>query len=440
MCTGIDGQSGQSSGNDPFTVTIVSSPAGTSVSGSTNTFDYPILSSVTLTCNVTSNDGSSFTVDSYQWNTTECYTHPGFNSGNPRCFPRDQNTQNVSGDNLLAEDAGTITCTVTISGNDYTSEPFTLRISGEQLVYCVIACIVYCKQCMLLLLATCYCCIIHQLLWSMYRGVFTVGIALIEVMYDSDGNFISNAIVSANALADYSYVNARDANMVQLARCVTGLGPSDTDVNDALGGLDFNGTRIRNGRCTDSFSAIIQPQPAGLNNLGVVNIQQCREFSTSVEGLYTCIMMNSSMMNESIRFGVYFNGRGKSLDLYIPSLNHLSFLYTAAPMIVTPSSSSSTVTVTIGSSFTLSCTSQGSPPDTFTWRKDNDPTVLQFTSITAVDYTSTSAVFRANYSIDNVTTSDIGTYTCTVTNPIGSDSANIMFEVGKLPVVTSSNL
>ena len=93
-------------------------------------------------------------------------------------------------------------------------------------------------------------------------------------------------------------------------------------------------------------------------------------------------------------------------------------------MIDTPLSS--TVTVTIGSSLTLSCTSQGSPPDTFTWRKDNDLTVLQSTSITAVDYTSTSAVFRADYSIDSVTTSDSGTYTCTVTNPIGSNSTTIM--------------
>ena len=102
--------------------------------------------------------------------------------------------------------------------------------------------------------------------------------------------------------------------------------------------------------------------------------------------------------------------------------NHLSSLYTAAPVIDTPSSSS--VTVTVGSSLTLSCTSQGSPPDTFTWRKDNGP-VLQSTSITAVDHTSTSAVFRANYSIDSVTTSDSGTYTCTVTNPIGSHSTII---------------
>ena len=92
-------------------------------------------------------------------------------------------------------------------------------------------------------------------------------------------------------------------------------------------------------------------------------------------------------------------------------------------MIDTPSSS--TVTVNVGDPLTLSCTSRGSPPDTFTWRKDNDPAVLQSTSITAVDYTNTSAVFRADYSIDSVTTSDSGTYTCTVTNAIGSYTATI---------------
>ena len=112
--------------------------------------------------------------------------------------------------------------------------------------------------------------------------------------------------------------------------------------------------------------------------------------------------------------------------------NYLSSVYTVAPVIDTPSSS--TVTVTIGSSLTLSCTSQGSPPDTFIWRKDNDPTVLQSTSITAVDYTSTSAVFRADYSIDNVTTSDNGMYTCTITNPIGSDSITITVVISKLSV------
>ena len=113
------------------TVTIVSNPAGTPVSGSSNnTFDYPILSSVTLTCVVTPSDGSTFTVTNYQWNTTRCYTHPGHNSGDPTCFPTGQTTQSVTGNDLTAEDAGTIMCSVTIGGVDYTSEPLTLRISG----------------------------------------------------------------------------------------------------------------------------------------------------------------------------------------------------------------------------------------------------------------------------------------------------------------------
>ena len=91
----------------------------------------------------------------YQWNTTGCYTNTQFTDSNPECFPHGETSQTVSDDNLNAEDAGTITCTARISGRNYISDPFTLRISGGQLVYCVITCIVYCKQLMLLLLATC---------------------------------------------------------------------------------------------------------------------------------------------------------------------------------------------------------------------------------------------------------------------------------------------
>ena len=164
---------------------------------------------------------------------------------------------------------------------------------------------------MLLLLATCYCCNIHQLLWFVYRGVFTVGIALIEVMVN--GNDVDNSIVSANAITDYSYVNDRSDNSGQLTRCVTGLGPSGTDDNTALGEVLFNGNRILNVGCSVS-SPLVRIQSPSLNNaVGVIQTVQCRAFSTAAEGIYTCIMMNSSMMSESIRFGVYFTGRSKSL-------------------------------------------------------------------------------------------------------------------------------
>ena len=115
-------------------------------------------------------------------------------------------------------------------------------------------------------------------------------------------------------------------------------------------------------------------------------------------------------------------------------IEYLTLLYIAAPVIDTPSSS--TVTVAISSPLTLSCTSRGSPPDTFTWRKDDDSVVLQSTSITPVTYNASSAVFCANYSIVSVSTSDSGTYTCNVTNPIGSDIAVItVVVIGKLKLL-----
>ena len=83
-----------------------------------------------------------------------------------------------------------------------------------------------------------------------------------------------------------------------------------------------------------------------------------------------------------------------------------------------------TVTVAVGDSLTLSCTSQGSPPDTFTWMKDGTPAPLT-PNLTTVTHDSTTAVFCSRYTINNVTTSDNGTYTCTVTNPIGSDNETI---------------
>ena len=87
------------------------------------------------------------------------------------------------------------------------------------------------------------------------------------------------------------------------------------------------------------------------------------------------------------------------------------------------------MTVNVGDPLTLSCTSIGSPPDTFTWRKDNDSRVLQSTSITAVDHTNMTAKFCADYSIASPTTNDSGTYTCTITNPIGTANATVTVKV-----------
>ena len=121
---GVDGQ----------IVNIVTDPAGTPVDGQPSTFDYPILTRLTLTCMATASDGSSVTVTSYSWTATNCYTRTGdvqdpcfYSVGNPT-------RQNVtSSGGILATDAGTVNCTATIDGTDYTSAPLTLRISGEWL-------------------------------------------------------------------------------------------------------------------------------------------------------------------------------------------------------------------------------------------------------------------------------------------------------------------
>ena len=94
------------------------------------------------------------------------------------------------------------------------------------------------------------------------------------------------------------------------------------------------------------------------------------------------------------------------------------------------SSSLAAVDIVLGSSITLNCTSSGSPPDTFTWMKDGVP-VTQSTDITTVTYTNTMAVFSSSYTISNVSVSDNGTYTCTVTNPIGSDNNNFIICIRK---------
>jgi len=77
---------------------------------------------------VTSSDGSTPTVTNYRWNTGGCFTNDRITT--PTCFPHGQTTQSVTDNGLLAHDAGIITCTVTISGVDYTSGSLTLRISG----------------------------------------------------------------------------------------------------------------------------------------------------------------------------------------------------------------------------------------------------------------------------------------------------------------------
>ena len=138
-----------------------------------------------------------------------------------------------------------------------------------------------------------------------YRGVFTVGVVATN----------GTSVTRANALTDYSYINARggDPNGAVFARCLTGLGPTSTsrNANGDLGGLYFNGTMIPNSdESASRGSNVILVRPKD-SIAGVTNIQQCGVFTTDYEGVYTCTMMNSAMMNQSVRFGIYLNGRSE---------------------------------------------------------------------------------------------------------------------------------
>ena len=132
--------------------------------------------------------------------------------------------------------------------------------------------------------------------------IFTVGIAVVD----------GRQLVMGNVLTDSLYVNNGMPNE-RIAHCLTGLGPTSTssNANSALGGLYFKGIMITSDEVAtcNSVSSILVTPASGI--AGVINIDQCGGFSTNSEGVYTCAMMNSAMMNQSVRFGIYLSGRSE---------------------------------------------------------------------------------------------------------------------------------
>ena len=119
----------------------------------------------------------------------------------------------------------------------------------------------------------------------------------------------TNLVHSGNVLDDYSviYLNGSERHGGILFRCVSGLGPSGSNNNDVIGNLYFNNTLLPDGTC-NGFVMV-----EGANNLdrypGVYQARLCGSLTTSTEGVYTCRLMNSSMMYQNVRVGVYFSGR-----------------------------------------------------------------------------------------------------------------------------------
>ena len=136
-----------------------------------------------------------------------------------------------------------------------------------------------------------------------------LGIALTGVLI---GN---SDIVTGNLLTDYSVIRDTDNGLV--ARCVSGLGPTSSDDNTALGLWYFNGAPLPYGQCEHPVVNVIQSRIASLRNfVGVILLWQCVPSLTSAaEGVYTCVILDSSMMNQTTRLGVYIGGRSESLDM-----------------------------------------------------------------------------------------------------------------------------
>ena len=142
----------------------------------------------------------------------------------------------------------------------------------------------------------------------MFLGVtLTGGNVGTAVMGDS-----TNLVQASNVLDDYSfiYLNGTEAMTAVLFRCSSGLGPNDSDTNDVVGNIYYNNVPLTEGRCTGLVRAEGAPNVDRFP--GVYHARYCSPLTINTEGIYTCTLRNSSMMNESIRVGVYFSGRSES--------------------------------------------------------------------------------------------------------------------------------
>jgi len=131
-------------------------------------------------------------------------------------------------------------------------------------------------------------------------------------------SIIATDLVSSNQINDYSFVTQpfmRDEHDVIL-RCISGLGPPDMDSNTVLGGWYYDGVQIPVAPLS-CFGPVIEVRSANSRNYpGVINLYLCGTFTTTEEGIYSCIIMNSSMVEQTMRVGLYLSGRSELIDMY----------------------------------------------------------------------------------------------------------------------------
>ena len=140
----------------------------------------------------------------------------------------------------------------------------------------------------------------------------TGGTEGIIAMGQGDGD---NGVVASNVLDDYTYIilDGSERDNFILFRCSTGLGPAGANNNNVIGNLYYNNIPLPHGVC----NGFIQAEGAGnvYRFPGTYNARVCDngKLTTSTEGVYTCTLTNSSMMDQSVRIGLYLSGRSESL-------------------------------------------------------------------------------------------------------------------------------
>ena len=124
----------------------------------------------------------------------------------------------------------------------------------------------------------------------------------------------NNSVNQEIVLEDYSAiylndneVNGRVLNGRVLFRCFSGFVPTVPRTNDEVGDLYFNNILLNT--CNGFVEAVKASDI--IRFPGVLNIPLCGSLNTSTEGVYTCRLMNSSMMYQNVSVGVYFSGRSE---------------------------------------------------------------------------------------------------------------------------------
>ena len=140
----------------------------------------------------------------------------------------------------------------------------------------------------------------------------TGGTEGIIAMGQGDG---TNLVRASNVLDDYTYIllDGSERNNHIVFRCSTGLGPTGNDSNDVIGNLYYNNMPLPDGVCNGFIQgegAIDVPRFPGTYNACVCDNGR---LNTSTEDVYTCTLTNSSMMDQSVRIGLYLSGRSESL-------------------------------------------------------------------------------------------------------------------------------